>query len=742
MLNLIINQYDKPNRLEYPKKDAEYHAKYAKYCISQSGVSSHDAFVQKTKINKDFYKGKQWVDDEDLEAFLKDDTGQTKNRIKVVNNVIRPIVEQYRGNAIRMIINAAARSISPKAINRRDTALAEKLFYTKLANEVPSFTEYIRKRYTVGENNEETKSIFDNLYVDTYSEKITQLIRYIATINKFEELQVKAAENLAFSGLVVAEGYEYAGHMKWKILESERFGWDTSARMSDLSDADFMFKWDDYNPSDIYEQYQNISAENRKAIENYTTSLNRNFDNFNQNSSSMSSKVPAFRVFWRDVERYEMGYVKDEFGYPYLTKINYTAPGEEKPKYTDKDLIDPIDTPRARQLFKNKKKRNMYLDVLRYCDIIPSDILQVGNQDGNSDKVSDIVLDYGIYEYQDTNYENPSNISFPFKCNTWAYVDGEVLSPVDDAISPQRMINRIMSVTESQINNSGGTNVVVDESTLGPDGVGAVYRDISQGKPVTINTKGRGVPNSIGIYDATPKNGTYSLFELISGLRDTVNNMTGVNEALRGESIGQDQLVGVTQLLMQRGSLIQEPFYHALNTLFMQMYQYSSSTGKMIYINNERELSIMIGDDGVETLKLSRDMLDEDFRVFIKKENVDEMLIAQADQMLMSLMQINLIDDKIFANLYGRSTPSEIGRFLRQYTKEKTEKARLQVKQQAQQEQKIMQQAQAQDDKMAAMQDRSKLQDHALKIDELDKKSENELKKVFAMSATKNQASV
>lgn len=741
MLNLIANQYDKPNRLEYPNKNnsPEYHAQYAKYCISQSGIVSQDAFVQKTKINKDFYKGKQWVDDEDLEAFLKDDTGQTKNRIKVVNNVIRPIIEQYRGNAIRLIINAAARSISTKAINRRETALAEKLFYTKLANEVPSFTEYIRKRYTVGANDDETKQIFDNLYVDTYSEKVTMLIRYIAMINKFEDLQVKAAENLAFSGLVVGEGYEFAGHMKWKILESERFFWDRAARMADLTDADFMGKWDDYNPSDLYEQYQDISVENRKAIENYVSVMSRNFDT--EHVGLLSPKVPAFRTFWRDIEKYEYGYVKDEFGYPYLTKINYVAPGEDKPKYTDADLIDPIDTPRARKLFKGKKKRNMVVDVLRFCDLIPSDILQISNQDSNQ-KIPDIVLDYGIYEYQDSNWENPANISFPFKCNCWAYVDGEVLSPVDDAISPQRMINRVMSVTESQINNSGGSNVIIDESTLGPDGISQAYRDINQGKPVTINTRGRGVPNSFGVYDATPKNGTYSLFELISGLRDTVNNMTGVNEALRGESIGQDQLVGVTAMLMQRGSLIQEPFYYALNNVFMQMYQYSSSTGKMIYINNERELSIMIGDDGVETLKLSKDMLDEDFRVFIKKENVDEMLIAQADQMLFLLLQNQLIDDKIFANLYGRSTPSEVGRFLRQYSKEKTEKARLQVQQQAAQNKQLMATAEVQDQKIRAEGDRQKLQDHAMAIDLEDKKNENKMREIFAQSVNKNSAGV
>ncbi len=63
------------------------------------------------------------------------------------------------------------------------------------------------------------------------------------------------------------------------------------------------------------------------------------------------------------------------------------------------------------------------------------------------------------------------------------------------------------------------------------------------------------------------------MFNIIDIMKNHVQDTTGVNEALKGESTGSDQLVGVTQLMIQRGSLMQEPFYNAISQVFLQSYQ-------------------------------------------------------------------------------------------------------------------------------------------------------------------------
>ena len=342
------------------------------------------------------------------------------------------------------------------------------------------------------------------------------------------------------------------------------------------------------------------------------------------------------------------------------------------------------------------------------------------------------MLDYGEVPYQETEWEDLSNVKFPFKCSTWGYVDGEIMSPVDDAINPQRFINRILSVAESQINQSGGTNVVIDKDSVDADGgEDALYRDVDQGKPITIRTKGRGVPNSLGVYDATPKQGTYNLFNIIPVMEGIIQKGTGINEGLKGESTGSDQLVGVTQLLIQRGSLMQEPFYNALANVFLQVHQHTATVGKRIYIDNERDLSIAVGDDGVEILKLAKDMRNEDFRVFVSRANADEQLFAQGDQMLNIFLQSGLIDEAIYANLYGRSTPEDVTMSMREFAGVRNEMKRQQAKEAKQQEGIAQGQMQEQEAKNEAFINNEreqrgieKLEDHSYKMDEIVAKGE------------------
>jgi hypothetical protein len=379
---------------------------------------------------------------------------------------------------------------------------------------------------------------------------------------------------------------------------------------------------------------------------------------------------------------------------PYLTRINYTYPGEDSPRYTDKDLIDPPNSVENRRLFKNTNKRKLYMDSVRYCSFIPSEIVASYNdRQLPENKIGDIVLEYGLLDYQEVDLYDFSNCKFPIKVSTWGYVDGEVFSPVDDAIDPQRFINRVLSVTEQLINNAGGSNIVIDEDSIDPNSKDDIYYDIKEGNPITVRTKGKGVPNTVGYYDNTPKQGTYAMFNIIPIIKQMMNDTTGINEGLRGESTGQDQLVGVTQLLIQRGSLMQEPFYEAMANLFLQCYKHVATVGKNYYIDSGIQIVNILGEDGAEILKLSEDLKNEDFNVFVERENDDNTLRSQANQMLAVFMQQGLINDKVFANLYNRSTPNDVTRALREQAKLRAEAERQQAIEMQQQMEVAQQQA-------------------------------------------------
>jgi hypothetical protein len=759
MFFLIPSGQDRPSILD-KNKDKEYHAKFGRYCLGQVNNQYHNDFLSNIQLNKNFYKGDQWVDSEDLEIFLKDESNQDRNRIKVIHNVIRPMVEQYRGNAIRMKINFRAKSISPQAINRRETKLAEMQFYSKIANaEGNPFSEDIKANKAVGDNAAETSSIFSNLYIDKFVEKINYLCEYVSERNTFEDKQVRLAEELALSGLAVMKTFEYAGHQEFKVQPSDNFFFDRSAKEYDLSDAGFQGDITYTETSEIFEQFPDIEPADRTAIENYSKQYRKMSIDSYQNSSATnntinaqnySGKVPVYTIYWKDGEFCEYGYVKDEFGYPYFAKINYVYNGEKEPRYTDKDLIK-VDTQRSKKLLGDNLKTRNYVDVVRMAIMIPREVLAHGaRENGDSSTINDVVLEWGIAPYQETENIEYHTAKYPYKCYCWGYVDGEILSPIDDAINPQRLVNRILSVAENQISNSRGSGTVIDKTMVTDSG--DVLRKMNRSEPVLLDARGRGIQNAIGSYDTTIKAGTMGMFEIIERLKKFTQDTSGINEAIKGESTGSDQLVGVTELMIQRGSLMQEPFYNALTMIFKQAFQSICTVGKRIYADNERNLSIAVGDEGMEMLTITKDMKLEDFRIFVKRQNDVEILINAGNQMLLQFYQMQLIDKKRFSNLWGRSTPDEISMALRASAKEEEELLRMNEKAAAQQAEEMKAQAGEEQAQTQAMADedqaRADIKDLTDKQMELKKEAmkgiskmanENpDAKNVIMQAATKN----
>ena len=206
-------------------------------------------------------------------------------------------------------------------------------------------------------------------------------------------------------------------------------------------------------------------------------------------------------------------------------------------------------------------------------------------------------------------------------------------------------------------------------------------------------------------------------------MKQLMQDVTGVNESLKGESTGSDQLVGVTQLMIQRGSLLQEPFYNAITDVFKQMFEQVASVGKKYYIDNEKELAIISGDEALKIFTLSKDIRNEDFSIYIERENSDDVMKNQANQMLQVFLEMGLIDDSVFTNLYNRSTPSKVMTNVRSYTKMRKEAERREAEAQAQAQQQAMQQEQIMQEQAMAMdqqnQDRAMMEQQRMRQEDI-----------------------
>lgn len=711
----------------------------ARHCVGVGYYDRrHTEWLKKISLNKRFYKGDQYIKDEDLSAFFLSATGDPTTRIKMTFNIIRPMVEQYRGSSINMDFNGQVYAVGSQAYSRRIKRYERLDFYDDLSRQLPpQLAGALRDRLPIGNTKAETQQNFEEIDVDDVVETMNSYLANVKKRNRLDSYKLPFAQSMAFSGAVVTYPYEHFGHWAMRHIQSENYFWDRSAREYDARDASFWGERWDVDNSTIFETWQDMAASDRIALDNYDMNNADIYYNVGNPGGATSSgvdmvkrgKTPVFRVIWVDTEEYEYGYVKDEYGEPYMDRINFTYADEDKPRFTKADLIPLSELPKEKKLkLKGKSTRKMKVDILRFCEFIPNEYTGVYKTNNGGD-YNDIVLKFGVFEGCQRDPLSPFNIMPPYICNFWSYVDGEALSPIDDSIDPQRLINRFISISENRINRSSSDFIAYDESALPQeDGAEAtMLRDIAQGNPVRFKTRGMGLPNAVQNVQSNISNSTFSLFNMVNSIVGFNQHTTGINSEMNGQaSGGSEQLVGVTEALIQRGSILQQPFYNAISEVYLGLYQSILSLGKSIYAKNGTELYDMVGVDGAQLIKISKNMLLEDFACDIRRDAGDPILKQAANQTLDTLAANGMIDKATYGKLYGRSTPESIGVALRRLVREEAMAARAQGEQENQMMQQVAneeatQQAKVQNLQAATMQreDARMAADHKNKIDQV-----------------------
>lgn len=723
----------RPNKIE-DAKDAEYHLRFGRWALSSFNHQEHQRFLHKAMINWSFFKGHQWIMDEDLEGFFLDESGGIRNRLKFTENLIRPMVSQFEGNAVRLNYNAKAVSVSDEAINRREQELERVKFFKRIGDQFPNFKGLIQQRVpVVSDTMEETEIKFNNSFVDDTAKAINSMSKYIAEEIDLEQIKVILAKQMAITGLGVYKGFEQNQRYVGDWLDSMFFLFDRGAKQPDLSDSEFMGEWYYMDTSSIFERWQNITSDNRKAIERYAQTQSINLHRLvNRYYQQTGSRVPVYEIYWKDIDQQEYGYVDDGFGYPYFTRINSVTSD-----FTDDDLLPVEQIPEGAHnkiLKGDKNKRKLVLDTLRYCIFIPRE--EIGDDTGK-----DIILDFGEVPYQETYKLDPSNVKFPYKCHTWAYDKGEILSPLDDVISPQRFLNRVLSVAEGQISNLRGTGTVLAKQAVDPDeGEAETLAAINASKPITVDIDQTGsVANSVGTYGTNLGSGTLGLFNIIRELQTQMQNTTGINEAMTGTQGGANQLVGVIQQQIQRGTLIQEPFYFSLTRILKQAHESITNLGKRIYADNPRRMAIMVGDAGAEPLIITKDMKNTDFRIFIQRTEGQATLVENGNNLIMLLLQSGLLDRDRAANLFNRADANEIADAMREHAMDMREAERRQAQKQAEDSQQVASELETQTRIAEAKEEEAKIAERTrqlegdqLEIDKIDRRTQGQIQRDLA----------
>lgn len=656
-------------RMDVPasKKDREYHRRMARADLGSLNTDRISSLNAKAWRIEMAYADKM-LTQEDIDTFMLDDSMNTRNRTMFNFNMVRPIIEQYRGTAVQSTFGASAVPVTYRSETRRMIELGQQKIMHALSETSDVARTVIGSRFDLGETMQETEAIFESLWQDRNIKAMNSLLQRMAEMNDMERYNSDDMLRFAIWGIlpVIARS---GAHFQWERIHPSEFFFDPNVQEPDLSDASFMGVFPMMGMPRVAELYDLDPTEVamvEEALKAYGGGGNLNVMGRN--------KVRVTTDYWMDVMYQEFGYVMRQ-GVPTLVRVGEAEGIRKGEEVTYNDLIDPPDE-EAKELFGGRKSRKSYVECVRFADLILWEDLAGGTMDDaakkrySEGKLPDLVLDYGLYPLQEYDPFDPSRARLPIKAVTFAMAAGEVISPVQSVLEPNRFINRVLSAVEGQANMSGGKSLGVDMDLVDP---ALTEEDVSvrakQGRVIPFRAQGRGVNNAMASHDDSMGSGAYAMLQIVSAVQDLIRTVTGVNATFAGEA-QKNQLVGVTDVLVQRGALMMEPVHDAFADLKLQKYRCMATAGKEFYMQRPSLLMDMVSDADLLPLMQGRDFALERFNITIRRDNPDQGKRKLANEWLNLLLQQGLIDRTRFADLYDRSYVPDVAAAVRQYAAE------------------------------------------------------------------------
>lgn len=711
--------YAMPPSMTIPEKDKDsaYHSSWSRYFLSRQYAMWINNYRENYQWNMEYAIDSRWGEDSDVRLFLGDGPSQT-SRIPFKFPIMSPMLTRMVGAVDNISIAAVAKPATQQfAQTRREAELLKALNLSTIAGAGP-MTEAAYAEMGISPDPRRTEEMFDMTYQDHIVRGANSLMSMLAMRNNLEAAKRPVAAFMALSGVSAFHNFVNGSNIETELCEPREIGWDSSAMKPDLSDAQFVYCCPLMDVGAIGERW-NPKADVIRALDLWTRLYP---GGYNFNAGWPQSRPRVFTIYWKDFKKVDRGYVMQEDGSIMFCTINEIDEDTGKPKYTDKDLVTPPENKFTRawepQELKNKKQ-SRYIQVVRYCSMIPWEYLPGGYTKGqaysanlkptappdpsipNINVAGDIVLDYGEYPLQEADPDDVYSVRFPLKLSTWRLLGGNAVAPMTAARDPQRWINQITSDVAWRLRKAGSVSPAIAKEAIADTNYTEqeIAMHLKEGDPLFLSASQLGgLQNSMYPIDTSPGQGVFNLLGMLPQAKSIAESSIGVYESNYGAPQGQDQLVGTLQLQLQQAGVMQQPFYAAIADLFKQQNQFYAQAGKQFYSRMPWILNQMTGDDDMAALVESKDMQLEQFRVDVKLSMDGNQLRLLTDQQVIpNLMQLGMLDPVTAAQLMGRSIPDDVYAAARKFTK-MAQDAQAQQQQQAMQAQE--QQALAMEDAM------------------------------------------
>jgi len=735
------------------KKDMDYDGSCGAYYAGLVNATTINTFRREYYLNVSYTLG-QWGEEEDVKVFLRD-KGRSTSRVKFVLPLLQPTLTRLRGAAENLSISAMAVPATQFAETRKEQRLMERLAMS-VAAQASEVVAAAFAQQGVSPDEQVTEQIHESTYQDELIPAITSLMKMIAIHNGLDTMKSDVAKHVSLSGIAATHSYNVGGRIVNQLCEPDEVGWDPASTKSDFSDGEFWIHFPVMNVSQIAERFQSKKDVIESLDKWANTSTSGDSDGWPQRMIRVAT------VYYRDIEYYEGGFVKDEDGELIYVVINDPDKSSKdgKPKYTKKDLVQPPETELTAEWTDEEwatKRQKRWREVIRYASFIPWEYLPgvatlntsfKNRMEGSGERGTwlrnilnsqgDLILDGGKCKFQETHPDDTYGKGSPIKFTSWTYIAGNPIAPLTAARSPQRVMNQLTTDLMYRLRKAGGKSTAIDTDAMADSTMSeaALYMALKEGDPV--NLKGAivgGLQNAVREIDGSPGAGFYNMFGMIPQIKAMMEGSVGVFDQNFGAPGPANQLVGTMQLQLQQQGVQQQPFNACVARLFEQQNQFNAQVGKQFYAERPWALRQMVGDTGAQAILLSKDMQYEQFRIeVVLTPNAQEMRTIVDNQIIPMRMQMGMLGPQEAAQLFGRAFPADVDRACREFT------AKMALVQQAQaeaQQQQMQADALAMEEEAVAEQEAKAAkfeQDGALKAAQIQQK----LQQPYAVNDAKN----
>lgn len=663
---IISNPQGRPNQA-VKDKGRDYYFRYVQWMLWRSNCFELSQFRIQTRICWEFYMGNSfnkysWLWFGDIQNFLNDETGQVKFRQNWIDNIIMPMVRMYIGNGLKSGFTHTLKNASGAALSRKQSKLDERRLVEALAKQIGGDIEMqMRQNLPIGDNEYQTKMMFEGEYKDPLIEAINDIIVSVSENNDlFTEVNEKICEHLAVDGMAVVWDREINGHQVQRHIPSQYMVWDVAARRKDLQDGAFIGHIDMVDPVVVYEEAPWITESDREKIENWASSnYDGSYINNNMYFASIAGKVRRVHFEFRDCELQEWGVVMSEYGFEMWVEINAKGDNpDEEPLYTDKDLIpySKVQNPVYRKSLKKKNKLTTFRQVIREVDLVDGSYYGGTGDTG----IDCVVLYYGKKRYTERDPYIYGGQRFSYKVSTFKSYMGIPTSPTALLIDAQRIVNRVEAIKEQQLNASRPPSLIYDESLpTDKDKEYGIRNVLINGGVAAGRTRGN-APNMVREISGTNMSGQEFLDTYKGTTKRDAQLSTGGNETIMGA--GTQELVRNSMIQAQMGSIIQEDFYNSVSSVFKQLVQAQATRGTQIYRDNPDNLMGIIRSQECFDAFMELELANETVFANIKRSPSRMTDIEAGNQLALQMLQAQLLDEVTFARIINRSTVDDVYR--------------------------------------------------------------------------------